>query len=172
MVRGLAELHGGSVHASSPGPGAGARFVIRLPLERESRTAPAAAPREERALASRRIVLIEDHGDSAAALELFLRGQGQEVHVASSGESGLRLVRQVRPALVLCDLHLGDGLDGCDVARALRNDPETREIALIAVTGKSRPEELERARAAGFDRCWVKPVELPALVELLGALER
>ncbi len=159
LVKGLIELHGGSVSAASAGPGKGARFTLRLSLD-ESEEAPVAPM--SNGLPTRkglRILVIEDSRDGAESLRLLLALSGHEVHVAHNGQTGIEAAHAFRPAVVLCDLGLPGGISGYDVARALRQDPATAPFRLIAISGYGQPEDQARARAAGFDLHLTKPVD-------------
>jgi PAS domain S-box-containing protein len=165
LVKGLAELHGGSVQASSEGPGLGSEFVIRLPLATNQR--PSAARGMERGDgAALDVLIIEDNVDAAESLADVLRGEGHRVYVAIDGRSGVALARERKPDVVLCDIGLPD-VDGYEVARTLRGDPLLRSVRLIAVTGYAQPEDKARAEAAGFDGHLAKPAPPAALVALL-----
>jgi CheY-like chemotaxis protein len=90
------------------------------------------------------------------------------VRVALSGRSGLALVREVRPDVVLCDIGLPD-LDGYEVARALRADDTLRGIRLVALTGYAQSDTVQQALEAGFDAHVAKPVDLDRLEQVLVA---
>jgi CheY-like chemotaxis protein len=166
MVKGLTELHGGTVEADSAGPGCGAVFVIRLPLEatpstNRVRVGVAPPPPEPR-----RVLLIEDNTDSANSLRTLLEMAGHCVEAADNGSEGVARARAFHPDVVLCDLGL-PGLSGYDVARALRADPETSRARLVALTGYGRDEDRRRSHAAGFDDHLVKPIDPDVLERLL-----
>jgi len=91
------------------------------------------------------------------------------VHEAESGAEGLRMALSVAPDVALVDIGLPD-LDGYEVARRLREDPATRHIRLVALTGYGTVEDRRRALAAGFDEHLAKPVELASLEALLRSL--
>ena len=116
-----------------------------------------------------RIVVVDDNQDAADMLALLLETTGAEVAVAYDGHSALELVRNERPSVVLLDIGLPD-IDGYDVARAIRAQPEGAPVFLIALTGYSREEDIQRARDAGFDRHLVKPVDLSALTAAIAAV--
>ena len=132
LVKGLVEL-GGSVEARSGGPERGAEFVLRLPvapeqcvLSEDLRTPSAAMP-------SRRVLVIEDNADAAETLREMLEMWGHEVAVARDGRAGVEKARAFRPDVVLCDIGL-PVMDGYEVARAIRADPELASTFLVAVT--------------------------------------
>jgi len=163
IAKKLLELHGGSIVASSAGPGAGAEFVFTLPLGAEA-VAGQAAP--EPRPAKRRVLVIEDGDDAAESLRDALELGGHVVEVAADGPAGLEAARVFRPEVVLCDIGL-PGMDGYEVARALRADPATRNVRLVALTGYAAPDDEARAREAGFDVHVAKPPSIGAIEELL-----
>jgi CheY-like chemotaxis protein/two-component sensor histidine kinase len=170
LVKGLVEAHGGSVTARSQGPGRGVEFAVVLPLAPS--TEP--VPRPERPTASLRslkIVVIEDKPDMRDMLAETLRLEGCEVRTAQDGRSGVGLVKAFRPDVVVCDLGLPD-MDGCEVARELRSDPSSASCRLIALSGFAQPEDVRRAREAGFDAHLPKPLRLDDLRLLLSGAAR
>jgi PAS domain S-box-containing protein len=162
-VKGLVELHGGSVGLASAGPGRGAEFTIRLP--------GTSAPPERRAeeppgAARRRVLVIDDNEDAASTLREMLELSGHAVRIALDGPQGVAAARAFRPDLVVCDIGL-PGMDGYAVARALRAEPATRDAYLVALTGYALPDDLRRAAEAGFDRHLAKPLRLDVLERAL-----
>jgi CheY-like chemotaxis protein len=167
LVKGLIELHGGSVRASSPGAGQGSEFTLRLPLApNETRSAGPGAARSQEG-PSLRVLLIEDNPDAAESLRLLLALYGHEVAVAHTGQAGLDLARAFRPDVVVCDLGLPGGMDGYAVARALRADPELAGVTAVALSGYGQEEDRRRARQAGFDHHLTKPAPPEELQRLL-----
>jgi signal transduction histidine kinase len=157
IVQRLAELHGGSVSASSAGPGLGARFVVRLPLAgTPAKAEPAAgtAPAPKRPL---RVVVIEDNADIRDSLRTLLTLWGHEVRTAADGASGMKMVLARPPDVALIDIGL-PGVSGYEVARAVRERLPLRQVRLVAVTGYGQSSDRERAIAAGFDAHLLKPV--------------
>jgi PAS domain S-box-containing protein len=166
LVRGLAELHGGSVRLQSAGLGRGSEFVVRLPLDRDAEKRSSTLPPPPSGEQASRVLIIEDNADAAESLKEALELSEHVVDVASAGPEGVEKARSLHPDLVLCDLGL-PGMDGYEVARALRRDPSLRDVYLVALSGYASPEDVDRARAAGFDRHVAKPVELSALERVL-----
>lgn len=166
LVKGLVELHGGTVAATSEGPGRGAEFTVRLPLEAE----PAALSGEQRipTRAGRRlrILVIDDNRDAATSLKALLQLGGHEVAVAYTGTEGLEVARRSPPEVVLSDIGL-PGMDGFAVARELRRDPATRRARLIAITGYGSEDDQRQAREAGFEHVLTKPADPDELQRLL-----
>ena len=171
LARRIAELHGGTVDAASEGPGRGSTFTVRLPgiavpLEQQQ---PAVAAHVERG--PRRVLIVEDNADSRAMLHAMLELWGHEVHEAADGESGLDRVTAIRPEIALIDVGL-PGLDGYEVARQIRASRGGVHVFLVAVTGYGEPDDVRRAKSAGFDAHLIKPVDVRALAAILGAAGR
>jgi two-component system CheB/CheR fusion protein len=165
LVKGLVEMHGGTASAASDGPGRGASFSIRLPLAPPA-TVEARAAREQASASMRRVLVIEDNIDAADSLRELLELDAHQVEVAHGGPEGIEKARSFAPDVVLCDIGL-PGMDGYAIARALRADPALADLHLVALSGYALPEDLDRAKKAGFDRHLAKP---PALDKLEQAL--
>jgi CheY-like chemotaxis protein len=114
----------------------------------------------------RRILVVDDNVDTTEMLSLLLEMHGHETHVAHSGRSAMRVANDVRPDVVLLDLGLPD-MDGCDVARELRDRPSGRGLLLVALTGWGGDEDRQRTHEAGFDAHLLKPVLWEQLEPLL-----
>ncbi|HEY0512605.1 MAG TPA: chemotaxis protein CheB [Thermoanaerobaculia bacterium] len=167
LVKALTELHGGSVQATSPGPGWGTEVVLRLPLASGAPETPSEVPPEEAPERSCRCLVIEDNVDAAESLGLLLRLAGHEAEVALEAVEGLEKARRSPPEVVLCDIGLPGSMDGYAVARAFRADPALRGAFLIALTGYGQEEDRRRALEAGFDAHLTKPADLDVLRRLL-----
>jgi two-component system, sensor histidine kinase len=167
IVRGMVEMHGGSVTASSRGPGEGCEFLVMLPLvhgnaSEAGRGGDARAP----LLAIHvRVVLIDDNVDASDSLSALLQLTGCDVSCALDGLVGVALVHANRPQIVICDIGL-PGMGGYEVIAQLRKkmSPMPR---MIALTGYGQAEDRARSIAAGFDHHLVKPVDPEALLRLL-----
>jgi two-component system CheB/CheR fusion protein len=167
LVKRLVELHGGQVRAFSEGPLRGSEFVLQLPLA-------LAGPSENGGRADQtsqriRILVVDDHMDSAEALTELLSMWGHDARATSDGAEALELASQLRPDLVLLDLAM-PGMDGFQIARELRRRPETRRAVLVALTGFADVRARARSREAGFDHHFPKPIQAPALREFLASL--
>jgi two-component system CheB/CheR fusion protein len=162
LVRGLVQLHGGDVSVHSKGPGHGAEFTVRLPLDEPAEAS--AAPSAD--LAASRVLVIEDNLDAAEMLASLVELEGYIVKIAHDGSTGMRIARELLPDIVLCDVGLPD-LTGYDVAHELKRDDALRSPLLVAVSGYAAAEDVARARAAGFDVHLAKPVTLDRLRKVL-----
>jgi PAS domain S-box-containing protein len=169
LVKSLVEMHGGSVTAASDGPGKGSTFTVRLPLAAATADRAAEALPPAPRLRTRKVLVVDDLRDSGESLGTLLRLYGMEVCVAHDGGAALDAAREFRPEVVLLDVGM-PGMDGLEVARRLRADPQTREAALVAVTGFGQDEDRRKTREAGFDRHLVKPVEPDELRRVLATL--
>ncbi len=166
LSRRLVELHNGTITAASDGPGRGAEFTVRLPVA--SAVPPEASPVVRGPERSRRILVIEDNDDARDSLRLLLEALGHRVVAVGDGAEGLALAQAHPPEVALIDLGL-PGLDGYEVARALRASPTGKAITLIAVTGYGQAEDRQRSKEAGFDAHLVKPVSQTLLSSLIAA---
>jgi PAS domain S-box-containing protein len=172
LVRGLVEQHGGEVRAASEGPGRGAEFTVLLPLRAtasRARTAAQGEKAEAPGCRLRRVLVVDDNVDAATSLCDTLGLMGHTVEVAFEGTEALRKARAFRPEVILCDIGL-PGMDGFQVARALRADPGLAGVALVALTGYASPDDVAQALASGFDLHMPKPPDLAALERAVGAL--
>lgn len=164
LVRQIVELHGGTVEAASGGIGRGSRFTVRLPATVAPPPAAAApSPPGER---RQRILVVEDNDDAREMLRELVRLLGHEIHDVADGMSAVEMAIRLRPDVTLVDIGL-PGVDGYEVARRIRSDARGRGLRLVALTGYGRPEDRERALAAGYDEHLVKPVEPARLAALL-----
>jgi CheY-like chemotaxis protein len=166
LVKRLVELHGGRVTAHSDGPGKGSEFVVTLPIVAQP-AATAAQPQTAPAAARQRVVVTDDYADSLDSMARVVALLGHEAHTASGGGDCLRLCHELRPDVVLLDIGM-PGLNGYEVARAIRAEPWGAAIKLVAMTGWGQDEDVKRAAASGFDHHLVKPVDHAALAALLG----
>jgi len=169
LVRGLVELHGGTINARSGGPGTGSEFVIRLPLA-PSAELKASRPQKEEAMRVQseplRILVADDNQDSAESLALLLQMMGHEVRTELDGARAVETAQAFQPQVVLLDLGMPQ-LNGYEAARRIRALPGGDDVVLIAQTGWSQPEDRRRSQEAGFDHHVVKPIPSDSLEKLL-----
>jgi signal transduction histidine kinase len=172
LAKTLVELHGGTVEARSEGVGSGSEFIVRLPSgsTRAATRAVAEDAQPAAALASQRILVVDDNRDAAESLATLLSLLGADVHVAFSGPEALDAFAAFGPSVVLLDIGM-PGMDGHEVARRLRSLPGAEDVTLIALTGWGQAEDRQRSRSAGFDHHIVKPADIHALQSLLVSLD-
>ncbi|MFC3456914.1 MULTISPECIES: hybrid sensor histidine kinase/response regulator [Massilia] len=165
LVRNLVELHGGAVGCASPGPGRGSTFTVRLPL-----AAPQPQPEEQGAGPRRgerlKLMVVDDNVDAADTLAMLLEAAGHDVAVEHGSRSALERARLAPPDVFLLDIGLPE-IDGRELARRLRAQPETAGCVLIAVSGYGQEQDRRAAKEAGFSHHLVKPVDFDELAGLL-----
>jgi signal transduction histidine kinase len=170
IVKSLVELHGGTVRATSDGPGQGSEFSFDIPASsKPALRRPSAAPSlPKRTLEGKRVMIVDDNSDAAELLAEGLAALGCEVMTAHDGPSALDRARSFRPEIALLDIGL-PVMDGYELARHLRalDEPALR---LVAVTGYGQERDRQRSRDAGFALHLVKPVDLDGLENLLTTL--
>ena len=167
LVRGIVELHGGTVHADSAGPGLGSTFTMRLPLAQGGTCAPApAAAAVHAAPAQVRVRVVDDTGDAAETLAMTLELHGCDVRTAATAARALEMLPGFAPAVALLDIGLPD-MNGYELARRVRELPSGAGMTLIATTGWGQQKDRERAFAAGFDRHLTKPIDFDLLLSYL-----
>jgi PAS domain S-box-containing protein len=168
LVQKLAEMHGGSVTAESEGLGKGSEFTVRLPALTElPARAPASSGKLPRvARPGCRVLVVDDSIDNARGISRLLKLLGHDVREAHDGEAAIVMARTHRPDVILLDIGLPD-MDGYQVVKQLRAEECCRDSLIVAVSGYGQPEDLRRAKEAGFDHHLVKPVDYDALMNLL-----
>lgn len=168
VVRQLVEGHKGKVWAESAGAGAGATFHLSLPLSAKSLADSGAVSSMNSAavVGDVAVLVVDDSPDTADMLSALLGMSGATVRAATSGEDGLRILADTRIDVVITDISM-PGMDGFAFLRKLRDLPQGSDIPVLALTGLGRPEDIERAAAAGFHAHITKPVQIDALVQVL-----
>jgi len=148
----------------------GSEFVVRLPRAANAvASAPAEAARRDDT--AYRVLIVDDYADAAISMAALLKVDGQDVRVAHDGPAALEMARDFKPRIVLLDIGL-PGMNGFEVARALRAEPTTRDCLLVAVSGYGQAEDQRQSQEAGFDRHLVKPVDLMVLQEIFDNLRQ
>jgi signal transduction histidine kinase len=171
LVKHLVELHGGRVSAQSPGLGKGSTFTVTLPLSGlPAATSLVAADEPPASLRTAtvplRILVVEDHRDGAETIAELLSHLGHVVRMVHDGGAAVLAAEEFRPELVLLDIGLPT-LSGYEVCRRIRSQPWGKDVTIVAMTGWGDAEAQRKARAAGFDRHLVKPVDEASLLAAL-----
>jgi PAS domain S-box-containing protein len=179
LVRRLAELHGGTVQATSGGDGQGSTFIVRIPAiaapdESVDTGLPGARGNGhgngqrpgnghdggiQRYHESRRVLLVDDNHDSREMYRTVLRAHGHDVREAADGEHALAMLQAATFDVAFIDIGLPGGMDGYELARRIRAHPHGEGVRLVALTGYGFPEDRQQSKQAGFVRHLVKPVE-------------
>ena len=122
-------------------------------------------------MANELILIVEDHEKNRKLVRDVLQFKGYRTIEAETGEMGLSLARESRPALILMDIQL-PGMSGIDTLGHLRADPTTRDIPVMAVTASAMTQDRQKIMAAGFDAYQSKPIDvkgfLAAVAQMLG----
>lgn len=164
----LVEMHNGSITADSEGENKGATFTLRLPICKASSTeiiAEAVSTTNSHA-SPHRILVVDDNLDAADTLSMFLQMLGHETQVAYSGPDAITSVSSYQPDLMFLDIGL-PGMSGYEVAREIISVHAEKRPLLVALTGWGTMEDKQRAKDAGFDDHFTKPIELQKIVQLL-----
>ncbi|MBC8025045.1 MAG: response regulator [Steroidobacteraceae bacterium] len=158
LVRRLAELHGGSVDAQSPGSGRGATFTLRLPaIDAPANLSHARV--DSPARAAKHVALVEDNDDARLSLAMLLEFEGHTVYQAADGNAGVDLIAgEPRISIAFVDIGL-PGLSGYAVAQALRAR-RGKSLRLVAMSGYGSDQDIAQGIEAGFDAYIVKPAEI------------
>jgi signal transduction histidine kinase/ActR/RegA family two-component response regulator len=166
LVHKIVELHGGEVAAESDGVGKGSAFTIRVPLVNsiEEHASPPAG-RIEDAVARRVLVVDDQVGQAQVLAKLFAKLWGHDVAVAHDGASAWASMRAQRPEVVLMDIGL-PGVNGYELARRVRAEPEFHDTLLVALTGYGQDSDQQLSHEAGFDLHLVKPPTISTLKEV------
>jgi signal transduction histidine kinase/CheY-like chemotaxis protein len=159
LVKGVVELHGGSVTVTSEGPGKGCSVLVRLPLVEDiehGATAEVAAPPLTKPRTGLRVLLVDDNADMTEMLAMWLEQSGHETASANDGLTAIELAGRFSPDVAFIDIGL-PSIDGHEVGRRLRARLQS-SVVLIAMSGYGQEEDRALSRAAGFDDHLVKPV--------------
>jgi PAS domain S-box-containing protein len=180
LVKGLVELHRGSVVACSAGVGTGSEFVVRLPLAAAAPVGISSPPKSPRpghadpsadvaeATGRRRILIVDSDRESAAGIAAALRFDGYEVITAVDGREAIRVADAYRPAVIILDVTT-PGSNAYEAARHIREEPWGRDVVLLALTRWDAGDDRRRTEEAGFDARLVKPVDRVTLQKVLAS---
>ncbi len=174
LVKGLVQLHGGTIDVQSAGTGLGSEFRIHLPRSVVVPLwveIPQSSPAPPSQTSGQQVLLADDNRDAADSLALFLEMNGYRVTVGYNGTEALQLARRSLPSVMILDIGMPD-ITGFEVARRVRTEPWGREVYLIAITGWGQKDDKARAIAAGFDHHLTKPVDPDEVERVLQAFFR
>ncbi len=163
LVRGLVELHGGTIVARSEGDGRGSEFTVRLPIATSSmETTQPFENKVDAVTSAKRILVVDDNIDAADSLALLLGMSGHVTRTANDGTTGFTLAEEFSPDVMLLDIGLPD-INGYEVARRIRGQAWGKKIFLIAATGWGQDKDKQLAKDAGFDNHLTKPIDFQEL---------
>ena len=173
IVRNLVERHGGSVSAQSEGPGRGSEFVVRLPWAAQANVVATADPAPASTVRATlrevpRVLVVDDNEDGSTMLAKALAHNGHETRIAHDAPTALRVAAEFLPDVAVVDIGL-PVMDGYELAAHLRDIPGLAGLRLIALTGYSQESDRRKSREAGFHHHLVKPIDIDALEDVMGA---
>lgn len=170
LARALARQHGGDIEVESGGRGYGSQFTLHLPLGEldpgEDALTPGVGLSSE--ATGRRVLVVDDDADIAHTMAELLELEGHTVMVALDGEAALAAFATYRPDVVLSDIGM-PGLNGHQIARAIRAAEGGQAVRLIAMTGWGQADDQAEAYAAGFDHHVTKPADIALIYQLVAA---
>lgn len=176
LAKRLVQMHGGQIDARSHGLGRGSEFIVRLPLGPEATpvklaTSDSLSASEEPSgsIQPRKILIVDDTRAAAYILCKLLQMMGQDVESVTSGVEALEKVQQTIPDLIISDITMPE-MDGYELARQIRRNPQLQGITLVALTGNNEDQDRQLSLDAGFDHHLVKPVSVKALQRLLASI--
>jgi signal transduction histidine kinase/ActR/RegA family two-component response regulator len=167
LAKHLVELHGGNLQVISDGHGCGSTFTLSLPIaEQPSLASTSNAHQMQPTHSNRRVLLVDDNVDFVTTMATLLGTLGHDVKIAHEGVAAQQIAQEFAPQFSFLDIGM-PGMNGYDLARHLRELPETSTSILVAVTGWGQEKDRQRSRDAGFDYHLVKPVELAQILKVL-----
>jgi two-component system CheB/CheR fusion protein len=176
LVHRLTELHGGTVEAHST-LGQGSEFVVHLPVMSDeahvSGKALAAgsslAPRPSPLAPHLKVLVVDDNVDTVLSFSMLLKASGHDVRNAHDGPTAVQVALDYQPDVVLLDIGL-PGLNGYQVAKRIRQEPNLKNVVLVALTGYGQEADRQTALEAGFNHHLVKPARLEQLQKILATV--
>ncbi len=170
LVQRLTELHGGKVEVSSV-LGKGSNFIVRLPIlleENPGATTPA-ADNDEAPSRRLRVLVVDDNVDTVLSFSMLLNASGHEVLTAHDGPAAVKIANEMLPDAILLDIGL-PGLNGYEVAKRIRLNPELNDVVLVALTGYGQDEDRQTSIQAGFNFHLVKPASFQQVKKILATI--
>ncbi len=169
LVRQLVELHGGTVTVASAGLGLGSTFTCHFPTVSAPTSDPTSAFSHLMAARPRTLLYVEDNADARAVMSEMLRLSGYEVLEAADGAEALAALALQRPDAIVLDIGLPD-INGYELARQIRQLPNSRDVPIIALTGYGQSRDKDAAAQVGFNAHLVKPVDPDELTRTVEAV--
>ena len=169
LVKSLVDLHRGMVSVRSEGANKGSEFTISLPrlaMETEISADDSHSGADSVKGDNVSVLVVDDNVDAAQTLCMLLETRGYHSYTEYTAQDALQKVRQLKPDIFILDIGLPD-MDGFELARRLKDIPETTDSTFIALTGYGQDRDREQSKAAGFSHHLVKPVDIQRLLSVL-----
>ena len=170
LVQRLTELHGGKVEVSST-LGKGSNFIVRIPilLEENPRVISPAVENDEAVSRRLRVLVVDDNVDTVLSFSMLLKASGHDVLTAHDGTTAVKIANEMLPDAILLDIGL-PGLNGYEVAKRIRLNPELNDVVLVALTGYGQDEDRQTSMQAGFNFHLVKPASFQQVKKILATI--
>ncbi|UUZ53263.1 response regulator [Massilia sp. H-1] len=167
LSRQFAEMHGGSVAATSEGLGKGSEFIVTLPVVQQARPEPDPGPGEAASFPDQRpkVLVVDDNRDAADSLQALFEMENCNVATAYDGFEAVLAVDAAMPDMIVMDLGM-PSMDGYEAARRIRCKPGSQGVLMIALTGWGQSDARQRTIDAGFDHHLIKPVDFDEIRRL------
>lgn len=120
---------------------------------------------------SKRILIVEDHADIRKLIRMTLEFESFEIHEAANADEGLKMVRQLKPDLLLLDVMMPGQLDGIDLCRIVKSDPSLGRPQVVMLTARGQAKDIETGMNAGADAYLLKPFSPLKLIETIDGLD-
>ena len=166
LVHRLVQMHHGTVEARSEGRDAGSEFIVRLPLCDISALESADSEKTGPPPLGLRVLVVDDNRDAAEVLAMLLESIGVNAQAVNGGPAALAAIPNYQPNVILMDIGM-PGMDGHEVARRIRGQPQFNGIKLVALTGWGQEKDRRDSSKAGFDYHLTKPVDFKVLKDLI-----
>jgi signal transduction histidine kinase/ActR/RegA family two-component response regulator len=166
LVRALAELHGGSISASSDGVGHGSTFTLRLPIVTPPTAISKIAAPASHDVKTRKILIVDDNEDAAISLAMVLEMSTHQVQTAYDGETGFARAETFGADVIILDIGLPD-ITGYALAQRIRQTAWGKHTPLLALTGWGQYKDKQAAMRAGFNHHFTKPVDFERLLKVI-----
>ncbi len=168
LVYRLVQMHGGTIHAASEGPGRGSTFTLRLPRRPVPAASPSDGEPEDRAVPRRRVLVVDDNVDAAESMVRLLAAMGQDVKAVYGGREAVETAEALPPEVVFMDISM-PGMDGLECIRRMRGEAWGEATVICTLSGHGLPDDVESSLAAGADLHLVKPIGRAELTRALTA---
>ena len=167
IVKGIVEMHGGSVTANSEGLGKGATFSICIPIIAENENHLGSEnDSEHKTGRTYKILIIDDNNDLADILCSMIAMLGHQVFSVYDGLEGVEKAKKMKPDIIFCDIDL-PGKDGYEIAKIIKEDNDLKNAFLVAMTGYVMENDFKLPKKFGFDEHLAKPIDKAAIEKIL-----